>query len=448
MPCRRVHCSAEIAVAPERIWALLRDFCAPWHPLVTQMTAETTATGGLVRRFTVAGDAAVYRELRTYFSDSDRMMAYTHLAGIAGVTRYDAYLSVAATQTGARVTMGAELTAPMPRADEIAAGTEAVFDAGLAALADMDLPKPNAGPIAEPIAEPIAGPIAAPRADQGAAFEWAEGVVPGAPAIAYTSGGAAAGDLCLFLHGIGGNRTNWAAQMAALARFAPVAALDLRGYGGSELGSGPSDVDGYCADILRLMDHMGVERVILCGLSYGAWIATSFAMRHGDRLAGLILSGGCTGMSEADAAERDAFRQSREEPLNAGQTPADFAPAVVDVIAGPGATDAVRHILHEAMAAIPVATYADALRCFTAPSERFDFAKITMPVMLMTGEHDRLAPPHEIRSVAARIRDQSPAPDVCFEVIAGAGHVCNIENPAAYNPHLIGFVQRIRRCWH
>ena len=58
-------------------------------------------------------------------------------------------------------------------------------------------------------------------------------------------------------------------------------------------------MDGYCADILRVAKVLGARRLVLVGLSYGAWIATSFAMRHSDTLAGLVLSGGCTGMSEA-----------------------------------------------------------------------------------------------------------------------------------------------------
>ena len=51
-------------------------------------------------------------------------------------------------------------------------------------------------------------------------------------------------------------------------------------------------------------------------------------MRHSDKLVGLVLAGGCTGMSEADPRERENFRISREVPLTQGQTPADFADAV------------------------------------------------------------------------------------------------------------------------
>jgi pimeloyl-ACP methyl ester carboxylesterase len=160
-------------------------------------------------------------------------------------------------------------------------------------------------------------------------------------------------------------------------------------------------------------------------------------------LAGLVLSGGCTGMSEAGPDEREAFRVSREVPLNAGQVPADFAPAVVKVLAGPEASEATRQALHDSMAAIPAATYRDALVCFTNPLERFDFAKLTMPVLMMTGEHDRLAPPTEIRGVAGRIWDAAPRPDVRFEVIPGAGHVCSVEKPVDYNRHLIAFLRRL-----
>jgi pimeloyl-ACP methyl ester carboxylesterase len=221
------------------------------------------------------------------------------------------------------------------------------------------------------------------------------------------------------------------------------AALDLRGYGDSQLGASQSTVDDYCADILRVAESLGADRLILCGLSYGSWIATSFAMRHPEKLAGLVLSGGCTGMSEAGVEEREAFRQSREVPLDASKTPADFAPAVVNMLAGPDADADVRQELFDSMAAIPAATYRDALVCFTNPPERFDFSKLTMPVLMMTGEHDRLAPPSEIRGVANRIAELAPLASVRFEVIAGAGHVCNVEQPDAYNAVLGEFLSEV-----
>lgn len=423
----RVHVIGHAVAGPDAVWAVARDFCASWHPAIDRITAERDGQGALIRAFTVKGEDTLYRERLSYFSDSDRVLAYSHLEGIAGVDRYDARLTVGPSEKGGSVmTWTADISAPVSRAAEIAGGTKAIFEAGLAALAGLagkGVPLPEAAP---------AGPVALESV-----------YIDDLPRLALTVTPPKDGPLCLFLHGIGGGRRNWQPQLLAAAGIMRAAALDLRGYGDSTLGFAQSTVDAYCDDILRVMEVLGAEKLVLCGLSYGSWIATSFAMRHPGRLAGLVLSGGCTGMSEAGPDEREAFRLSREVPLNAGQTPADFAPAVVKILAGPDAPEEVKAELLASMAAIPAATYRDALICFTNPLERFDFARLTMPVLMMTGEHDRLAPPAEIRGVAGRIADQAHPADLRFEVIAGAGHVCNVERPEAYNRVLTEFLQRL-----
>lgn len=430
MAREQVHVIGFAAADPAAVWAVARDFCGLWHPFMATIRAERDARGALIRAFTVTGEDRLYREQLTWFSDSDRALAYTHLEGIKGAESYDARLSVAAAEKGGSViTWTATLTAPAARAGQIAEGTKAVFEAGIAALAT----RAEAG-VSE--AETPAAPAPVALTDL---------LIDDAPRLALTVTPEREGPLCLFLHGIGGGRANWRAQLQAVAPVMRAAALDLRGYGDSTLGFRQSTVDDYCADILRIREVLGADRLVLCGLSYGSWIATSFAMRHPELLAGLVLSGGCTGMSEAGPEEREAFRVSREVPLNAGQRPADFAPAVVKVLAGPDADDRVKADLLASMSAIPAETYRDALICFTNPLERFDFARLTMPVLMMTGEHDRLAPPAEIRAVSARIADSAPRADVRFEVIAGAGHVCNVERPAAYNAHLTRFLSKVPR---
>jgi pimeloyl-ACP methyl ester carboxylesterase len=418
-----VQVQGHVPLAPEAVWAVVRNFCGAWHPWISSIREERGPQGALVRAFTVTGEDTVYREQLTYFSDSDRVLGYTHLEGIRDCEAYDARLTVSASEAGGSVvSWTATVRAPAARLGPICEGTKAVFTAGIAALAaglperpvSDDLPR-LALTVTTPAPQRLSGGVDGPMEDT----------------------------LCLFLHGIGGGRSNWLPQLRAVGRTVPAAALDLRGYGDSTIGPRLSTVDDYCADILRVAEKLGAKRLVLVGLSYGSWIATSFAMRHPEMLAGLVLSGGCTGMSEAGPDEREAFRVSREVPLNAGQVPADFAPAVVKVLAGPEASEETRQKLYDSMVAIPAATYRDALVCFTNPLERFDFSRLTMPVLLMTGEHDRLAPPAEIRGVAGRIWDAAPRPDVRFEVIPRAGHVCNVEKPAIYNRHLLSFLRRL-----
>jgi len=422
-----VQVQGHLPHAPDDVWQTLRDFCGVWHPWIATMREERGPGGARIRAFTVTGEDTLYREQQTYLSDSDRVLGYTHLQGIRECEAYDARVTVTPAETGGcHVGWTARVKAPAGRLREICDGTRAVFEAGIAALAQL----PARAPVP-------AAALPAPVAVETLIFD-------DLPRLALSVTPERGDDrLCLFLHGIGGARTNWLDQLQVVGGSIRAAALDLRGYGDSSLGARQSTVDDYCADILRVAGRLGARRLVLVGLSYGSWIATSFAMHHPEMLDALVLSGGCTGMSEAGPDEREAFRLSREVPLNAGQVPADFAPAVVKVLASPGAGEAVRQRLYDSMAAIPAATYRDALNCFTNPLERFDFARLTMPVLMMTGEHDRLAPPAEIRGVAGRIWDAAPRPDVRFEVIAGAGHVCNIEAPETFSRHLLDLIGRL-----
>jgi pimeloyl-ACP methyl ester carboxylesterase len=430
MVTERVQVIGHVAAEPAEIWAVVGNFCGAWHPAIAEMHAERDERGALIRAFTAKGEDTLYREQLTYRSDSDRVLAYTHLEGIAGAERYDARLHVFADETGgSRIEWSARLSASADRAPAIATGTKAIFEMGIAALDDRaGMPASNAIPAV---------------GQRDAVLE--NVFIAGEPQLALTVTPQRAGPLVLFLHGIGGRRANWLPQLHAVAPTLRAAALDLRGYGESRLGQSQSTVEDYCDDILCVAEALGATRLVLCGLSYGSWIATSFAVRHPDMLAGLVLSGGCTGMSEAEVAEREAFRTAREVPLDAGKTPADFASAVVEVLAGPNADEAVRQTLFTSMAAIPAATYRDAVHCFTHPPERFDFSRVTMPVLMMTGRFDRLAAPAEIRGVANRIAEVVPRACVRFEVIEDAGHVCNIERPGAYNRVLGEFLSEIAR---
>ena len=427
-----VYCVRKFSTSADEVWDVLGTFDVSWHPAVAQCDLLRSAEGTLVRCFSDQ-DGNLYEEQRNYVSDTDRTLCYTLTKGISGLLKYSARVEVTQEEDGALVTWTANIIASADRAEEVAKGTRSIFEAGLDAL--QDLPKSNS----------VARPNLHAEIQETQAM-----ALDGLPKINLRLGAPSEHEsdtLVLFLHGIGGNATNWDTQLSQLGTQYRVAAMDLRGYGGSTLGFEPTQMTDYCEDILQVQKHLGVKRLVLVGLSYGSWIATSFAMRHSDKLAGLVLSGGCTGMSEADPKERENFRVSREVPLDAGQTPSDFAPAVIDIIAGPNASEKQRQEMLNSMAAIPSATYRDALQCFTNPLERFDFAKIDCPVLLFTGEHDKLAPPSEIRRVSERVLEErqndSRHADVQFEMIPGAGHICNLEAPEMVNNLLHRFLSRL-----
>jgi pimeloyl-ACP methyl ester carboxylesterase len=66
---------------------------------------------------------------------------------------------------------------------------------------------------------------------------------------------------------------------------------DLRGNGRSARLVGPigTILDRQCDDMAALLDHLGIIRVVMIGVSYGGTVALHFALRHPDRLAGLVI---------------------------------------------------------------------------------------------------------------------------------------------------------------
>ena len=161
--------------------------------------------------------------------------------------------------------------------------------------------------------------------------------VPGAPGIAFDTAGE--GPAVVFLHGIGGHRTNWRDQLPAFAAHGfRAVAWDARGYGLSDDYEGPLDFADFSHDLARLLDHIEVERAHLVGLSMGGRILQDFYPRYPDRVATLVLCATFPGFDASLTPEKRAeFIRIRKEPLVSGKEPKDIAPVVAKTLIGPRA---------------------------------------------------------------------------------------------------------------
>jgi pimeloyl-ACP methyl ester carboxylesterase len=97
-----------------------------------------------------------------------------------------------------------------------------------------------------------------------------------------------AGPPIVFVAGLGEHGTYWMAQVAAFSSAFQVVTFDHGGVGASE-GQPPYKVEQWAADTLRLIDHLGLDRVHLVGHSTGGAIAQVLAADHSDRVASLVL---------------------------------------------------------------------------------------------------------------------------------------------------------------
>jgi 3-oxoadipate enol-lactonase len=249
--------------------------------------------------------------------------------------------------------------------------------------------------------------------------------IPGAPGLALRCAGS--GPLVVFLHGIGGNAGNWRAQLPAFAPHFACAAWDARGYGASDDYDGPLAFDDFVADLLRVLDHFGVARAHLVGLSMGGRIAMRTALLHPDRIATLTLVDTHEGFEAFTPEQRRAFVDSRRAPLLAGKTPADIAEPVARSLVGPKATEDHFRQLVDSIAALHKDSYIKSLEATVSQVTLGDIGLIAAPAHFIVGADDPLTPPAMHREMAAKLHG---AP---VSVLPDAGHLSNIENPDAFN---------------
>ncbi len=228
----------------------------------------------------------------------------------------------------------------------------------------------------------------------------------------------------VLIHGAGGNRTQWATQARHLAaRGCDVLAVDLPGHGRS---SGPPcrTVADYADAVLAELDARDVATFTVAGHSMGALIALHMAATTPARVTHLALIGAGVSLSvtpalldATDAAPAKAtdaiidWGHSASSHIGSGQSPGiwmdghDLAVLRAEITNHPGA-------LHADFSAT------------AAYNGTEDTAAVTAQTLVISGEHDRMAPPALGRALAEAI-DRAH-----YLEVAQAGHMLMTERPA------------------
>jgi 3-oxoadipate enol-lactonase len=255
------------------------------------------------------------------------------------------------------------------------------------------------------------------------------------PAIGIDHAGE--GELLVLMHGIGGNRTNWTRQVEAFAPHYHTVAWDARGYGLSDDYDGPLDFNAFSRDLLKVLDHFGVEKAHICGLSMGGRIAQDFYLHYPERVKTLALVATFSGFKKLNSEERARFVALRLKPLvEDGKEPKDIAPIVAKTLIGPGADEKHYNQLVASMEALHKDSYIKTIQETTAYDKALELEDITVPTLLVFGAHDSLTPPTIGRAMADRIADAK------YVEVPRSGHLINIEEADIFNDALLRFLAK------
>ncbi len=250
--------------------------------------------------------------------------------------------------------------------------------------------------------------------------------------LEYDVSGASRSPTLLLVHGFPHDRTLWAPQMHALSGTYRCVAVDLRGFGESS-SAPPYSMDQYADDLAALLDTIGVERAVVAGLSMGGYIAFAMWRRHARRVQGFVL------VDTRAGADSDTVRARRREMIalvragGVSAIPARLAAAQLGASTRTRQPELESTVLAMARRASDGGVLGALDAMMARPDSADTLATVTVPTLIVVGDEDILAPPLEAEQLHALVSGSR------LDVIRGAGHLSNLERPAAFNAVVSAF---------
>lgn len=244
------------------------------------------------------------------------------------------------------------------------------------------------------------------------------------------------GPVVVFLHGAFMDRRSWDRQVPVFAKQFRVIRYDIRPFGES---SRPEQAYSVADDLLRLLDHLQVDRAHLVGHSFGGSAALDFALLHPDRVATLVLAGAAPSGFVGPEDERKAAGAVFAAVKN-GDDAIVTAWVEHPIWAVSRTRPEDRRVL-EAMTRRNLApfrmTFAPYVPLKPPAIERL--GSVRTPTLVLIGDRDTPGNRQASDLVAKQI------PGASMEVIAGADHALPIGWADQFNAAVIGFIAAARR---
>lgn len=240
----------------------------------------------------------------------------------------------------------------------------------------------------------------------------------------------------LLLHGFPLSSESFAPQLSGLSHRFRILAPDHRGFGGSgpNADGAPLTMDQIARDGLGLLDHLGIDRAVVGGVSMGGYAAMALVREDAGRVLGLVL------IDTQPGADDDAGKKTREDTAQAilDQGVGVLVERMLPKLLAPTASSAVRA---ETERLIRSASREGAAAASRGMASRLDskdvLARFAGPALVVVGEHDAITPPEKARAMAELISGAR------LEVIPGAGHLSNLEAPGPFNRVMEAFLSQV-----
>jgi len=239
----------------------------------------------------------------------------------------------------------------------------------------------------------------------------------------------------LLIHGFPLSRKMWRLQAEALAAAGyRVITPDLRGFGESDAPDGPYSIELFADDILELLDHLGIERAVIGGMSMGGYILLRLLLQAPERVsAALFITTRSTADDETGKARRLALAR---DVMRYG--PQVITDAFTQVLFAPGTPEEKPELASEAYSWMVATSSRGLAGGLLAMRERPDFTPllptIRQPSLVISAAQDQAAAPATAETFLQGL------PNCTARLIPRGGHLVNLEEPELFNRLLLEFL--------
>ena len=255
--------------------------------------------------------------------------------------------------------------------------------------------------------------------------------------IACDDGGR--GPAVVLIHGFPLCRRMWQPQAAALRQAGYRVILpDLPGFGASPPLPGGASMSAYADAVIALLDHLAIDTAVVGGMSMGGYVLLDLAERYPRRLQAAMY------LVTRAAADDDAGKGRRSD-LAAAVGSGDLRQvpdAFEQLLFAPATLKARRKLVSTVRDWMQEASPEGVIGALLAMRDRKDYVDLLpilrVPGLVVGAALDLAIPPLHAEVLAAGL------PDAELHIIPRAGHMANLEEPAAFNQVLLNFLAK--RC--
>ena len=251
------------------------------------------------------------------------------------------------------------------------------------------------------------------------------------------------GQTVVLLHAFPFDARLWAPQADALTAVGwRVHVPNLPGFGGTELLLGAPSIDSVADAILADLDHRGIDRAVLGGISLGGYVAMAMLRKRPEIFEAAIC---CDTKASADTelARENRFRMAKAVTDNPQECGRILQQAMLPGLLGQVTRDTRPEVVAQVSAWLDdadpkaVAWYqqamADRAESLTA------LGALDIPVLILWGSGDTLSPEADQMAMLQVLRRGQEVK------IAGAGHLSIVEQPVGTARAITGFIAAVRR---